>query len=88
MKLTLTLLTSLFLGAAALSAAEATPAGVPANYPLKTCPVSGEKIGEMGKPIKVTHDGTDVYLCCKSCVKDFNKDPGKYTKVVKDAQKK
>jgi len=59
--------------------------GVPADYPLKTCAVSGESLGEMGKPIKVTHEGTDVYLCCKSCNKDFEKDPAKYTKMVKDA---
>jgi YHS domain-containing protein len=60
-------------------------AGVPANYPLQTCPVSGEKLGEMGKVVKASHDGTDVYLCCKSCLKDFNKDPAKYTKMVKEA---
>lgn len=88
MKLILSLFTSLFFGAAALSAADAKPAGVPDNYPLKTCPVSGEKIGEMGKPVKASHNGTDVYLCCKSCLKDFNKDPEKYTKVVKDAEKR
>lgn len=62
--------------------------GVPKNYPLATCPVSGEKLGEHGKPVKVTSDGTDVWLCCKSCNKDFNKDPGKYVKMVKDAQAK
>ena len=38
--------------------------------------------------MKVSNGGTDVYLCCKDCVKDFNKDPEKYTKMVKDAEKK
>jgi YHS domain-containing protein len=78
------------LGAGALIAADkdAKPAGVPADYPLKKCPVSDELLGEMGKPVKVTHEGTDVYLCCKSCLKDFNKDPGTYTKMVKDAAPK
>ncbi|MDZ4289942.1 MAG: hypothetical protein U0984_18395, partial [Prosthecobacter sp.] len=66
----------------AADTAKPVPAAPPASYPLKTCPVSDEKLGDMGKPIKVTHDGTDVYLCCKSCVKDFNKDPAKYTKMV------
>jgi YHS domain-containing protein len=88
MKLALALLSSIFLGAAALPAAEAQPAGVPATYPLKACPVSDEKLGSMGKPVKVSHEGTDVYLCCKSCTKDFNKEPGKYAEVVKKAAKK
>ncbi len=61
---------------------------VPADYPLKKCVVSDEPLGEMGKPVKATHNGTDVYLCCKSCLKDFNKDPDKYTQAVKDAQGK
>ncbi len=62
------------------------PSGVPKDYPLKTCPVSDEKLGEHGKVVKVTSDGTDVYLCCKDCTKDFNKDPQKYVKMVKDAK--
>ena len=61
--------------------------GVPKDYPLKTCVVSGEKLGEHGKPVKVTSEGTDVWLCCKSCVKDFNKEPAKFVKMVKDAKK-
>ena len=36
--------------------------GVPKTYPLTKCPVSDEKLGEHGKPVKVTHDGTDVWL--------------------------
>jgi YHS domain-containing protein len=61
---------------------------VPKTYPLTKCPVSDEKLGEHGKPVKVTHEGTDVYLCCKSCVKDFNKEPAKFAKMVKDAPAK
>jgi YHS domain-containing protein len=58
---------------------------VPAGYPLKKCVISDESLGEMGKPVKVTSEGTDVYLCCKNCIKDFNKQPAKYVKMVKDA---
>ncbi|MFZ2281068.1 MAG: hypothetical protein WAW39_24930 [Prosthecobacter sp.] len=83
MKLTLALLSSLLLGAGIVSAIE----GVPATYPLKKCVVSDEDLGGMGKPVKVTHDGTDVYLCCKSCLKDFNKDPAKFVAKVKSAVK-
>jgi YHS domain-containing protein len=44
----------------------------------KFCPVSGEKLGEMGTPIKVTVKGRDVFLCCPSCKEDLEKDPDKY----------
>jgi YHS domain-containing protein len=57
----------------------------PKGYPLTTCVVSGEKLGEHGKIIKASDKGTDVYLCCKMCAKDFAKKPAKYTKMVKEA---
>ncbi len=44
-------------------------------YPLKTCIISGEELGSMGKPVVVVHKGQEVKFCCKSCIKDFNKDP-------------
>lgn len=63
--------------------------GVPKGYPLTKCPVSDETLGEHGKVVKATApDETVVYLCCKSCLKDFKKDPAKYSKMVKDAQAK
>lgn len=85
MKLILTLLSSLLLGAGLVSAADA---GVPATYPLKKCAVSDEDLGTMGKAVKVTHEGTDVYLCCKSCIKKFNAEAAKFTALVKAAEKK
>ena len=88
MKLILTLLSSILLGAGLISAADTKETGVPATYPLKKCVVSDEDLGEMGKPVKVTHEGTDVYLCCKSCIKKFNKEPAKFVAQVKAAQKK
>jgi hypothetical protein len=63
--------------------------GIPKDYPLKKCVVSDDELGEHGKPVKVTApDGTDVYLCCKDCKKDFDKDPAKFAKMVKDAKGK
>ena len=56
-------------------------------YPLKTCIVSGEKLGEMGKPYVFVKDGQEFKLCCKGCLKDFNKEPAKYIKKLADAQK-
>ena len=72
-----------------ISTARADGTAIPKTYPLKTCPVSDEKLGEHGKSVKVTApDGTDVYLCCKDCLKDFKKNPAKYSKMVKDAAAK
>ena len=55
---------------------------------LKTCPVSGEKLGEMGKPFTFTYKDQEVKLCCKGCKKDFDKDPEKYIKLIRAADKK
>ncbi len=56
-------------------------------YPLEKCVVSDEKLGEMGKPYVFTHEGQEIKLCCKSCLKDFNKDPAKYLKKLDGAAK-
>jgi YHS domain-containing protein len=55
---------------------------------LTTCPVSGEKLGEMGKPLTFTYQDQEVKLCCKNCKKDFDKDPAKYIKLIRAADKK
>ena len=73
------------LGNAAYAADGAT-AGAP--YPLKVCVVSGEKLGSMGKSFVHNHDGREVQFCCKSCLKDFNKDPQKYLKKIDAAAEK
>jgi len=57
-------------------------------YPLKTCVVSGEKLGEMGKPYVFTNDTREIKLCCKDCLKDFKKDTAKYTKKLEEAEAK
>jgi hypothetical protein len=60
----------------------------PKPYPLDTCLVSGEKLGGMGDPYVFTHEGREIKMCCKSCLKDFNKDTAKYIKKLEDAEKK
>ncbi len=52
----------------------------------KTCPVSGQALGSMGEPIKVTAKGRSIFLCCSGCVKKFQADPEKYFKKL-DEQK-
>lgn len=63
------------------------------EYPLQTCVVSDEKLGEMGKPYDLIYKEknggkeTDrlVRFCCKGCVKSFNKEPAKYMSKLNDA---
>lgn len=51
-------------------------------YPLKTCIVSDDKLGEMGKPVVFVHKGQEIKLCCKECKADFDKKPSKYLKKI------
>ena len=74
------ILAAVFLG----STFALADSSVPKPSPLSKCVVSGEKLGERGTPVKVTSEGTDVYFCCKSCLKDFNKDPKKFVKMLTD----
>lgn len=57
-------------------------------YTLKTCIVTDEKLGgDMGKPYVFVHEGQEMKLCCKGCLRDFNKEPAKYLKKLAVAQK-
>ena len=82
MKTTLTILAA--LATALTFAADTTPK----PYPLKTCIISGEKLGSMGKPPVLVVDGQEVQFCCKNCIKDFNKDPQKHLKEIAEKAKK
>jgi YHS domain-containing protein len=42
------------------------------------CPVSGDKVGTVGKPVYVEYQGKRIAFCCKDCVKKFRKNPDKY----------
>jgi len=78
-----------FLTAPFVGQAAETKTAKPKPYPLKTCIVSDEKFGgDMGEPYVFTHEGREIKLCCKSCLKDFKKDPAKYVKKLDAAEKK
>ena len=81
-RMILTLIAALAVGTAAVRAADETKKD---TYPLTTCVVSGEKLGEMGEPYIMQHEGREVRFCCKKCRKDFLKDPAKYLKLIDDA---
>jgi hypothetical protein len=57
-------------------------------YKLEKCIISDEKLGEMGKPVVFEYKGQEIKLCCKSCKKDFDKDPAKYLKKLETEEKK
>lgn len=59
-------------------------------YPLKTCIVSGEEINDKAdmKPHSFIVEGQEVKLCCKSCLKDFNKDKAGFLKKIEAEAKK
>jgi YHS domain-containing protein len=62
-----------------------TAATPPKPDKLTTCPVSGEKLGEMGKPFTFVYQGQEVKLCCSGCKKDFDKNPAPFIKKIQDA---
>ncbi len=79
----------LLAGPLAGFAGQETTTTKPKPYPLKTCVVSGEKLeGDMGKPYVFVYKGQEIKLCCKSCLKDFTKDPAKFMKKIQEAQAK
>jgi len=83
--LTAVLLTGLAAGVLSVRAADKKTK----PYPLAKCVVSDEKFeGSDMKPYEFVHDGQAIKLCCKSCLKDFNKEPAKYLKKMEDEAKK
>jgi YHS domain-containing protein len=39
------------------------------------CPVSGDHLGNMGAPVRISAEGRTFYLCCKNCVDEVNANP-------------
>lgn len=68
---------------------KAKPEAKAKAYPLDTCIVSDEKLGADAnmKTFVFTHEGQEIKLCCKSCQKDFKKEPAKYLKKLEAAGK-
>ncbi|MFH1743012.1 MAG: hypothetical protein ABIH23_28740 [bacterium] len=56
------------------------------DYPLDTCPVTGQKLGgSMGEPVNYIYKNRLVRFCCKGCVAQFEKEPAKYLKTLDEA---
>ncbi|MDD5089258.1 MAG: hypothetical protein PHI18_10755 [bacterium] len=56
------------------------------DYPLETCVVTGEKLGEMGKPTEYVYQNRLVRFCCDGCIQAFNKEPHKYLAMLDAAR--
>ena len=48
------------------------------------CPISNKKVGEMGDVVEYEYNGKIYNLCCPACLKDFQADPEKYSKMAED----
>ncbi len=48
-----------------------------------TCPVTGDMLGTMGEPIKVTVKDQEVWICCKGCKEDIMENPDEYLAKLK-----
>jgi YHS domain-containing protein len=62
------------------------PTPAPDDYPLDVCVVSGQKLGSMGEPVVITHEGQEVRFCCAGCIDAFKADPQKYLRKIADAR--
>jgi YHS domain-containing protein len=51
------------------------PADAAVALKQMVCPVSGENLGSMEVPIKVSAEGKTFFLCCASCNKAVKADP-------------
>jgi YHS domain-containing protein len=94
MKLKMTVITLAALLAAGLIVRAEEKAAAPKDtYPLKTCVVSDEDLGDMGDLVKYTYKSQDgkereVRFCCRKCIKKFEKDPATYLKKLDEAEAK
>lgn len=58
------------------------------NYPLTTCLVSGEKLGNMGEAVNFVHGNRLLRFCCRDCIKKFRSEPLQYLAKLDKAGKK
>lgn len=56
-------------------------------YPLDVCIVAGSKLGSMGEPFVLVHEGQELKFCCESCKPKFDAEPAKFlAKLTPDAK--
>ena len=88
MKLLRTVLLALTCATGCLSADKAATesrAAKPRPYVLTMCLVSDEKLAK-GDPTFI-YQGRTITVCCEGCVKDFQKEPEKYLRLIEAAER-
>ncbi len=50
----------------------------------RICPVTEERLGLMGTPMKITVKGREVFLCCDGCEGPITDDPDAYLANLED----
>ena len=60
------------------SCAGTSNAGGVKPYTKDVCIVTDNKLGSMGDPITIVHEGQEVKFCCKTCVAKFKEHPAKF----------
>jgi len=63
---------------AAANLAKLSDADRAAAEKQKVCPVSGEPLGAMAVPVKITVKDQEVWLCCPNCEEKIKGDPDTY----------
>ena len=49
----------------------------------RTCPVTKQLLGSMGKPIRVSVSGRSLFVCCDGCVDSVKENPAKYLNSIR-----
>ena len=75
------IISAAFLGCGDVNTNNVETTGSP--YPLDTCIVSDKKLGSMGDPMVIDHEGQQVKFCCSPCIDDFKKDQAKFLAKIK-----
>lgn len=70
--------------AAETAAAQEPAAASHVKVGNKICPVSGESVDKM-EGAQYEYKGKIYNLCCPMCVKDFTKDPEKYSRIAEES---
>ena len=61
------------------------PLEAPVNVGNKTCPVSGEALGQEGmEPVTYEYEGKVYNFCCAACIEEFKKNPEKYSAIAEE----
>jgi hypothetical protein len=62
--------------------AKTTAADQRAIAAQRVCAVSGEDLGSMGPPLKVSRGEQSTFICCKGCLKEIQANPDRFLRAA------